>query len=267
LRWRALFAQETGLGARARELIGEPIDKLEAAIFRSQGSTLADRAVVLGVRRLGALSMRALSVQAVFDTYRQRGQHVRDLADIRALPLDEVEGALHDFAANYIVGAGVGGAVAGAFGALGVVGGVAPLLFASLHAIHRLALFYGHDPRDPSEERFAVLVLAAGLVTRPSLQTEVLQRLQAIARSLESKDATEGDPSNADKITENVAESLASQIALGLVTRSWPLAGLVVGAGYSRAFVARMCEMAQAAYGQRALLRRYGDASHVDSAL
>jgi hypothetical protein len=181
--------------------------------------------------------------------------------------LDEVEGALHDVAANYMVGAGVGGAVAGAFGALGVVVGVAPMLFASLHAIHRLALFYGHDPRDPSEERFAVLVLAAGLVTRPSLQIEVLQRLQAIARSLESKDATEGDRSNPDKITENVAESLASQLALGLVTRSWPLAGLVVGAGYSRAFVARMCEMAQAAYGQRALLRRYGDASHVDSAL
>jgi hypothetical protein len=206
-------------------------------------------------------------LQSVFETYRERGHEVRELADVRALPLDEIEGALSDFSSNYVMGAGVGGAIAGAFGPLGVVGGIPPLLFTCLHAVHRLAMFYGHDSRDADEERFAVLVLAAGLITRPSLRTEVLRRLQAIARTLESKDARAVDPSNTDKITESVAESLITHVALGLLTRSWPVAGLVLGAGYSRAFVSRVCEMARAAYGQRALLRRYGEAARVDSSL
>jgi hypothetical protein len=127
-----------------------------------------------------------------------------------------------------------------------------------------LALHYGHDPEDPLEGQFAVLSLATSLVSRPNLRTHVLKRLQSVARNLESPAPPTGDDPDASKITENVAEALAVQLTLGLLVRSWPVAGLVVGASYGRAFVGRACDTARAAFGQRALLRRYGDVARVD---
>lgn len=263
LRWRSLVARESGVSAWTKELIGDPIDRLEASIFRTEGITLADRAVVAAMRRLGSLSRRALLVERTLDTYRERGHDVHDLKDVRALPLDEIDEVLQGFSSTYLLGAGLGGAVMGMFGALGVFGGIPPLMFASLHAIHRLGLYYGHDPEAVSERQFAILVLATSLVSRPSLRSGVVERLQAFSWDLEVSPHEPGFDPHADKITENVAEALATQIALGLVTRSWPLAGLVVGAGYSRAFVAQACDTARAAFGQRALLRRYGSAARV----
>jgi hypothetical protein len=201
----------------------------------------------------------------VLEAYTNLGCHVRSLAAVRELPLDAVENALHNFAGKYLMGAGVGGAIAGAFGPLGVVGGVPPLLFASLHAIHRLALYHGHDPDQPLEEQFAVLILATSLVSRPSLRTQVLLRLQSVARSLEAPAAQTAQDAHSEKITENVAEALSVQVIVGLLVRSWPVAGLLVGAGYGRAFVARACDTARAAFGQRALLHRYGDVARVDA--
>jgi hypothetical protein len=200
----------------------------------------------------------------VFDAYQQLGHDVYDIDDVRALSLDDVDLCLRNFDEKYLIGAGLGGALTGALGALGVVTGIPPLLLASIHAIDRLALFHGHDPRQADEQHFTVLVLATSLVSRPMLRGQVLQRLQAIARELESPEPLPAHDPHSAKITENVAEALALQVVLGLMTRSWPLTGLVVGAGYSRAFVARACDTARAAYGQRALLRRYGDAARVE---
>jgi hypothetical protein len=264
LRWRDLVVQKPRAGARAQELIGGPIDRLEAKLFGGEGASLADKGVVAGMRHLGALSRRRLPVALVFDAYQQLGHDVYDIDDVRALSLDDVDLCLRNFDEMYLIGAGLGGALTGALGALGVVTGIPPLLLASIHAIDRLALFHGHDPRQADEQHFTVLVLATSLVSRPMLRGQVLQRLQAIARELESPEPLPAHDPHSAKITENVAEALALQVVLGLMTRSWPLTGLVVGAGYSRAFVARACDTARAASGQRALLRRYGDAARVE---
>jgi hypothetical protein len=264
LRWRGLVVHEAGVGERIQEIIGGPIDRLEAKLFGTEGVSLADRGVVAGMRQLAALSHSRLPVDLVLNVYRERGHEVSCIADVCALSLDDIDDCLRNFDEKYLVGASVGGALTGAFGALGVVSGIPPLLLASLHAIDRLALFHGHDPREAHEEHFSVLVLATSLISRPILRGHVLQQLQAVARELESRDALPAHDPHSQKITENVAESLALQLVLGLLTRSWPLVGLVVGAGYSRAFVARACDTARAAYGQRALLRRYGDLARVE---
>lgn len=263
LRWRGLVAQEQGLGGFAHEVLGKPVDRLEAVLFRTEGVSFADRAVVESMRQLGAISRRLLPAWPVLRAYRELGCEVGELDDIRRLPLDLVERALSKVGAGYLTGAGLGGAIAGSLGAVGVVAGIPPLLFASLHAIHRLGLFHGHDPRDSAEEQFALLILVTSLVSRPSLRAPVLQRLQTVAHGLEFPSAASASSPSSRKITENVAESLAVQLLLGLTTRSFPLAGLLIGAGYSRAFVARACDTARAAYGQRALLRKYGDAASV----
>jgi hypothetical protein len=259
------MATDRSLAAKATEWVGAPIDRLEARLFHSQGETLADRAVISAMRTLGMLSRQAVSTQSVLETYRNLGCDVHSLGDVKQLPLDDVDRALQNFAGNYMVSAGLGGAIAGGFGPLGVVGGVPPLLFASLHAIHRLALFHGHDPEEASEEQFAVLSLATSLVSRPHLRTQVLLRLQTVARGLESPARASRNDADAVKITENVAEALAAQLVVGLLVRSWPVAGLVIGASYARSFVTRACDTARAAFGQRALLRRYGDVARVDA--
>jgi hypothetical protein len=263
LRWHDLVVTDAGIGGIAQEIIGRPIDRAETLLFRTEGITLADRAVIAGIRRLGEISRRTLPAALVISTYRRLGQQIDGLEDVRKLPLEDIDRAVMPVAATYLKGAGVGGAIAGALGAGGVIGGIPPLLFVSLHAIHRLALLHGHDIRKPAEQRFAVLVLATSLVTRPKLRDEVVGRLQTVAQELESGALEQAEGASADDITKNVAEALALQIVLGFVTRGWPLMGSIVGAGYTRAFLARAFLTARAAYGQRALLRRYGDAAKV----
>ena len=261
LRWRDLLAEDAGVGGWAQEVVGGPIDKLEATLFGAGGVSLADLAVVAALGRLGQLSRRTLPPARALSTYRRLGHAVESLEAIRALPLEVIERASAEVSASTLGRAGVGGALAGALGAVGMIAGVGPLLFASLHAVHRIALLHGHDLTLPEEEHFAVLVLAASLVSRPSLHAQVLHHLEAVAHALEVAPGEGGEGQAAAKITENVAEALTLQLVLGLMTRSWPLAGLVVGAGYTRAFVARAVRTARAAYGQRALLRRHGDAA------
>ncbi|MGD8859685.1 MAG: EcsC family protein [Myxococcales bacterium] len=265
LRWRSLVLEEQGLRGWAQEALGRPIDELEDKLFRTDGVTLADRAVVRGIDLLSRVARASARKRWAMSVYRRQGERVERFDEIQDLPLNAVDRAVKVMEPNYMTAAGTGGAVAGALGAVGVFGSIPPLLLVSLNATHRLGLLHGHDPQDPDEQRFAVLVLATGLVSRPSLRSQVVNRLQAVAQELESPGPPEQDPPAQDYITQNVAEALALQIILGLLTRSWPLAGMVLGASYSRAFVQRAFNTALAAYGQRALLRRYGDAARIDT--
>lgn len=268
LRWRSLVLEEQGIGGWAKELVGRPIDELEQKLFRTEGVSLADRGVVSTMALLARFSRASTRKSWAVGVYRRQGATVESFEDVRELPLGAVDRAVRALHPNYMTAAGAGGAMAGALGAIGVFGSIPPLLLLALHATQRIALLHGHDPRDPDEQRFVVLVLASGLVSRPSLRTQVVQRLQTVAWELELEGPTaltRHDPPESDHITENVAEALAVQIILGLTTRSWPLAGMVLGASYSRAFVQRALDTALAAYGQRALLRRYGDAARIGS--
>jgi hypothetical protein len=265
LRWRSLVLEEQGLRGWAQELLGRPIDELEEKVFRTEGVSLADRAVVTGIDVLSRVARRSTRKRWAMSVYRRQGERVEHFDDIHDLPMNAIDRAVKVMEPNYLTAAGTGGAVAGALGAVGVFGSIPPLLLVCLNATHRLALLHGHDPQDPDEQRFAVLVLATGLVSRPSLRSQVVQRLQSVAQELESSEPPAVDPPEPDYITQNVAEALAVQVILGLMTRSWPVAGMVLGASYSRAFVHRAFNTALAAYGQRALLRRYGNAALIDT--
>ncbi|MBN2192028.1 MAG: EcsC family protein [Polyangiaceae bacterium] len=262
LRWRALTTPKPSVSNHVHDLLGAPIDRLEDLVFRSERSTVADRFVANGLRVLNDLVQRPRGTDRVIDRYRERDATVRSLADIRALPLETIDAARPAWLTAYDLAAAVGGGVGGFFGALGSVITVPTLFYASLHAIGSYALHFGHDLRDLDEQDFAVALLATSLVARPTTRVEVLARLEASADSLEA-----GSPDEADEhrvaILEHVAEAVVLRVLLGLAVRGWPGVGLVLGAGFSRAFVGQVCETAFAAYGERWLLRRYGDSARV----
>jgi hypothetical protein len=260
LRWRALTSSRPSVADRLRESIGAPVDRLEDLIFGGERTTVVDHLVANGFRVLNDLVQRRRTVDGVLERYRSQHSAVRSLADVRALPLADIEAARPTWLTTYDLAAAVSGGLGGFFGAVGAVVAVPTLFYASLHAIGSHALYFGHDLREPDEQEFAVTLLAASLVTRPSTRAAVLRDLEATAHALESGRLDDAD-AHRIAILENVAEAVVLRVLLGLAVRGWPGVGLLLGAGFSRAFVGQVCEASLAAYEQRWLFRRHGDAA------
>ncbi len=265
LRWRALATPRPSLAERAREAVGAPIDRLEDLVFGGGRATVADRFVARGLFALNEMVQRSRSAERVVDRYRAQHSAVRSLADIRALPLADIEAARPTWLAAYDVAAALSGGLGGFFGLPGPAFAVPTLFYAALHAVGSHALHFGHDLSDPDEQRFVVDLLAASLVTRPSTRVEVLRSLEDAAAALEAGNFDAVDTHRV-AILEHVAEAVVLRVLLGVAVRGWPGVGLLLGAGFSRAFVGQVCEAALAAYEQRWLLRHHGDAARVLSA-
>ncbi len=263
VRWRAIVNTKQTVMDLVREAIGAPIDKLEDLMFRGEGITGADRVIAQSFRILNDLAKRAQSVELVQRRYRKHDITVRTLAEIRQLPLDSIDRALPTFGNTYELTASVSGGLNGALGTPGAVIGVPTLLFTSLHAISSYAYHFGHDLSEREEQEFAVVLLTAGLVTRPSRRGTVIERLEDLAHHLEADATNEDAEEHGLAILENVAEAVVLRLLLGLLVRSWPGIGLLLGAGFSRAFVSHVCALSHAAYQQRWLFRTYGDAARV----
>ncbi|MFC1641329.1 EcsC family protein [Myxococcota bacterium] len=263
VRWRAVVNTQQSAADLLREVMGAPIDKLEDLLFRGQRVTAADQIVAQSLRILNSLATSVQRLQWVQERYRKHQVMVSTLKDIRALSLDEIGRTLPAFDHAYDLAAGVSGGLTGAFGIPGAVTGLPVLLFVALHAIGSHAYHFGHDLSEREEQEFAVLLLIAGLVNRPSQRSPVIERLEDLAYHLE-RDATHAAAEqNAVAILENVAEAIALRLLLGLLVRSWPGIGLLLGAGYSRALVNHICTLSLAAYQQRWLFRAYGDAARI----
>ena len=261
--WRAIVNTKQTATDLVREAVGAPIDRLEDLVFRREGITGADRLIAQSFRILNDLAKRVQSIELVERRYRNHGILVDNLADIRELPLDTVAQVLPAFGNTYELAASVSGGLNGALGTPGAVMGVPTLLFTSLHAISSYAYHFGHDLTLREEQEFAVMLLTAGLVTRPSRRGAVIERLEDLAYLLEVDETNDEAERHGLAILENVAEAVVLRLLLGLLVRSWPGIGLLLGAGFSRAFVGHICSLAQAAYQQRRLLRTYGEAARV----
>jgi hypothetical protein len=263
VRWRAIVNTKQTVTDLVREAMGAPIDRLEDLVFRGDGITGADRVIAQSFRILNDLAKRAQSVELVQRRYRKQDITVRTLAEIKQLPLDSIDRALPAFGNTYELTASVSGGFNGALGTPGAVMGVPTLLFTSLHAISSYAYHFGHDLAEREEQEFAVMLLTAGLVTRPSRRGGVIRRLEDIAYHLEVDETNDDAEAHALAILENVAEAVVLRLLLGLLVRSWPGVGLLLGAGFSRAFVSHVCALSHAAYQQRWLFRTHGDAARV----
>ncbi len=263
VRWRAVVNTKHTAGDMLREVIGAPIDKLEDLVFRGQRVSGADRVVAQSFRILNSLATRGQSVEAVRERYRQANLPLGTLKEIRQLSLEEISRALPAFDNAYALTASASGGITGAFGVPGAVMGLPTLLLVALHAIGSYACHFGHDLTEREEQEFAVMVLIAGLVSRPSQRSVVIERLEHLAFHLERGSVRAMVETETLAILENVAEAAALRLLVGLLVRSWPGVGVLLGAGFSRAFVNHVCGLALAAYEQRWLLRFYGDAARV----
>lgn len=263
LRWRSLVHMKPTPTDLVREALGTPIDKLEALVFRGEAVTAADRALAQSFRVLNELAQRAQSVDLVLRRYRKQDVVVHRLADIQALPLATIDRALPSLSSTYELVASVGGGLNGALGAPGAVMGVPTLLVTALHAVSSFGAHFGHDLSERDEQEFAVMLLTAALVTRPSQRRPVIEQLEALAYHLEADAATDRVEAHGLAIVGNVAESVVLRLVVGVLVRSWPGIGLILGAGYSRAFLSHVCSLALASYAQRWLFRKYGAAARV----
>ena len=263
VRWRGVVNTKHTPFDLVREVVGAPIDKLEDFVFRGGGVSLADHAVVRAFRIMNEATRRTQSWERVRKRYEARGIAVDSFEAIRGLPLEAISDALPSYGSTYDLAASIGGGINGALGAPGAVLGVPTLLGTSLHAIGAYATHFGYDLATQYEQDFAVLLLTTGLVTRPSQRGVVVRRLEEVAFGLEQDPVSDVLEEHGVAILENVAEAMVLRLLLGLLVRSWPGIGLVLGAGFSRAFVGQVCTAALAAYGQRWLFRHHGAAARL----
>lgn len=263
LHWSGLLNEQHGLADSVREALSIPIDRLEDLVFRSRGVSVIDQAFTRVFGVLNAVAQRAVAEDQVLKRYRQAGVDVARIDEIRSLPLATILNALPPFASNYGMVAGVSGAVNGVLGPLGAVMSLPTLLLTALHAINLYGHHFGHDVYSAEERQFSLLVLTASVVARPTLRRTILRDMQQAACRLEVPARLSPFDKESQSILENVAEAMILRLLIGVLSRSWPGIGLVLGVGFSRAFVGHACQTALATYEQRWLLRRYGESALV----
>ena len=150
--------------------IGWPVDRLGTLLKNAAdvaGPPEVINKALAGI--LGVLTDAAawtVSPEAICEKFRKVGHDVRQLADIFALDLEQVDRTVGWLDAKYKGAAFTEGAAAGAVGAPGLIADIPALVTLNLHAIAKYATYYGFDVASQRERLFAMHVL--GLASSPS---------------------------------------------------------------------------------------------------
>lgn len=253
---------------------------------RLPGADGVGRAVVDGVARLIDLGAgtAAASVRTapVLERHRARGRAVVALADVRALPLDDIRDARPRLALQYAVGGAVqgvasgvvvsGGTVLTVVGALGTVGlaalpglgavasaivlDAAVGVLVSNRAVAHVAAYHGYDVRDPRERLFALGVLSLGLAD-DTRRAAAYREVTALAGDIARREVWRLSAAEAEAVVRSVSTSLAVRLTQERFAQVVPVLGTALAVRRGAASLARVVDDAEHLYAERLLRERY----------
>ena len=260
------------------------------ALGRLPGADDVGRAVVDGLGRLIDLGAgtAAASVRTapILERHRARGHEVTELADVRALPLDDIRaahprldvqyalgGAVQGVASGVVVSGGTVLTVVGAVGSAGVaalpgVGAVAATIaldaavgvLVSTRAVAHVAAHHGYDVREPRERLFALGVLSLGLA-EDTRRAAAYRELTALAGGLARREMWRLTAAEAEAVVRAVSASLALRLTQQRFAQVVPVLGTVYGVQRNARSLARVVDDAEHLYAER-LLRERHDLDH-----
>ncbi|WP_344112817.1 EcsC family protein [Kribbella alba] len=234
------------------------------------------------------VSRVTLSEQRLVRAYQRRGIDIDNISDVRQLDLDIVEqhvvpkrmkvlyasaAATEGFAAGGIIAGAeamvAAGTVAGA--GVGLVPGVGLLaatvatdavfvLGAASRGVAHLALYYGYDPMDPSEELFILSIIGLGSAQTTASKMAAYRELSALAQKLARRASWQ--QLNQHVLTR-VAQRFAAQFSVRLTQQKLgqfvPLAGIFLNSSLNYKLIDDVLDAAYWAYRERFLAEKQDD--------
>jgi EcsC family protein len=257
---------------------------------RLPGADGVGRAVLDGLARLIDLGAgtAAASVRTapVLERHRARGHAVVELADVRALPLDDIRdvhprldlqyavgGAVQGVASGVVVSGGTVLTLVGAVGTAGIaalpgLGAVASAIvldaavgvLVSTRAVAHVAAYHGYDVREPRERLFALGVLSLGLAD-DSRRAAAYREVTALASGLARREVWRLSAVEAEAVVQSVSTSLALRLTQERFAQVVPVLGTALAVRRSARSLARVVDDAEHLYAER-LLRERHDLEH-----
>lgn len=250
---RAWQAEPPSWGTR---LLAKPGSKV-AEVVKTVVPTAALRSALKGAERLGRRLADDRSI------LKRAG--VADLAALRALPLETLDGLATSVSRRALVLGGATGALFGVAGAAGLVADVPTLLTLAMRTIHRTGLCYGEKPASGDERRLVLGIFAlvsANSADEKALAVAALQSGAAMADAA-SRDGIERitERELAKDATIYSLQNLARAIGLNLGKRkiagSVPVVGAAVGAAVNAWYLSDVARVARYTFQERWLRERH----------
>ena len=243
--------------------IGWPVDRLGTLLKNAAdvaGPPEVINKALAGI--LGVLTDAAawtVSPEAICEKFRKVGHDVRQLADIFALDLEQVDRTVGWLDAKYKGAAFTEGAAAGAVGAPGLIADIPALVTLNLHAIAKYATYYGFDVASQRERLFAMHVLGLASSPSDSAKMPVMAQLAKIAADAAKKKAWKDiEKAALVNVFQQIAKALGIRLTKAKLAQAVPVMGAAVGGGFNAYYTARVCDAASHLYRERFLAEKYG---------
>lgn len=288
-------ARTETLSKQARQLLPAGArGRLSSAIGHAQGSragemagaAYASAASELG-KILGGAASHTVSNDSVVKQFKKAGHDLGSVKNIRSLDLEVIDSviALNRIRWGHSGSAAATGLVTGA----AITGGQIMLWKGSVHGqgakqapsigvvatayaadiaaqlgiaartVAATARYYGYDPQEREEQVFMLSVIQLAMATGTTAKTAAYAELSQLTQLL-FRDATWTKLN--EKVLTKVAQQFANRFAVNLTKKKFgqfvPVAGVLIGAGFSWAAVDRVAAAANDAYRERFLIEKSG---------
>ena len=293
--WRSI--QQWREPSTARQLVPSSVKRVAASGRRQLGAGVkavpgsaavmqaVDGAVSGLLGSVDRVAVASVNRKAILSRYTKRGhQHIRQLADIRSLDLQDIdkakprvdlrytmasmaEGAVAGAAMSggYVVAAGgaIAGAGAGAAPGIGILVGATAadaiaVLAASSRVSAEIAAYYGYDVELPHERVYAAGVLGVGLASQAG-KAAAYQELNKLVQALARRRTWEALNRNVmTKVIKTVYGRFGVTLTQKKLGQAVPVLGIVVGAGLNAKTISGVAEAAENLYRERFLREKYG---------
>ncbi|WP_026694178.1 EcsC family protein [Peribacillus kribbensis] len=196
--------------------------------------------------------------EAIFEKIQEEtGERVRDLQDVRGIPLHAMEKAADSLISSRKKMASIQGASTGIGGIFTLSLDIPAILAISLKTLQEIALIYGYDPNEESERIFIVKCLqfsSADIVGKEAILNELSAYYQGRNGSGEMISQLQG--------WREVVYTFRDQFGWKKLFQIVPVAGLVFGAFTNRSMVKDLAETGTHFYRKRRIMERL---NHTDS--
>lgn len=216
--------------------------------------------VVTGLLELtNEISQDSVWLDGVLRDFKENGNAVAALDEIRELDLEIVDGAIDGLELKYKSLAGAEGAASGLAGAAGIVPDIVALVAINLRAAGEYATYCGFDVTKREERLFALQIL--DLVAGPGDHPKYIAFEPAVrmAKKVAQKQGVQAiEQLGFNEAVERLARAIGIHLTGRKLGQVVPVAGAAVGATLNVLYTATVCQTAFHLYRERFLVAKYG---------
>ncbi|MGD6830755.1 EcsC family protein [Sutcliffiella halmapala] len=197
------------------------------------------------------------SEKSVFQFYEKKmGRKINELADIQAVPLQEMKQLALDLSGRRKTAATLQGASTGIGGLFTLAIDIPAILAISLKTLQEIAVIHGYDPKDKKERVFILKCLQFSTADYVG-KSAILNELAGFGNDEQKSSEVISQLQGWREVTLTFTESFGWKKLFQMV----PVAGILFGAYANRSMVKDLAESGTMLYQKRKILERLEQAS------